>query len=148
MKRLLYLVSTALIVAAIVPANPSASESRGSSSHRLRKVYAHFAEPYQYKPRTLYIGNYLIEKLEWSRWNYSTTTGAGVFPYNNCKPYCAAGHITRYETTVTLGRQVLCPGKHVFIYTRLKYTLPPTAPTDGATFTMSCSGRYKGFHEL
>jgi hypothetical protein len=112
------------------------------------KVYAHFAEPYQFKPRTLYIGNYAIEELEWSRWNYSITTGAGIFPYNNCKPYCAAGHITRYETTVTLGRPVRCPGKSAYIYTRLRYTLPPSAPNGGAAFTMSCSGRYKGFHQL
>ena len=142
MKRLLNLGLIAAVVAMLVPVSAS---SKYEGHH---KVYAHFGEKWQVKPRTLYIGNYTIEELEWAHWNSRATVGEGIFPYNNCQPSCAAGHISRYETWVVLRRAIRCPGRRSYIYTKLTYLLPRSAPSGGATFTMSCSGRFKSFHQL
>jgi len=85
MKRLLLLLPITLVASALVAAAGSAKYWPHP------KVYAHFAEKWQVKPRTLYVGNYAIENLEWAHWNSRATVGEGIFPYNNCRPSCAAG---------------------------------------------------------
>jgi hypothetical protein len=142
MKRAILLVSIALVAAALAPASATA---RYEGHH---KVYAHFADVWQVKPRTLYIGNYAIEDLKWAHWNSRSTLGEGIFPYNDCRPYCAAGHITRYETTVVLRWPIRCPGRRSYVYTKLTYLLPLSAPNGGATFRRTCSGRIRDFHQL
>ena len=85
----------------------------------------------------------IVTGLEW-QWGRSTAVGHGVWGYNDCQPYCAAGKITDYEATITLldpaGGQFTAlleetGGPHGFVES---YLLP--AKAGGAPWTTTAPG--------
>lgn len=104
------------------------------------KVYVKFGGLRQFRPRVLYSGNQAIGPLHWRSWGGSSAGATGVFPSNDCVPYCAAGHITNYPVKVRVSRIRLC-GSTDF-YTHLRYRLPRSAPGPSLTsYVLNCSGR-------
>jgi hypothetical protein len=81
------------------------------------------AERVRRKPRLIVIGaSQAIERLHhWRGWDGPRAVATGVFPYNNCRPYCAAGKITMVPVTVTLSNPGPCG--NIFTYRRLEYVL-------------------------
>ena len=47
-------------------------------------------------------GNLWIGELRWKGWGTATVTAAGTVHYNDCTPYCAAGHFHTAPGTATL----------------------------------------------
>ena len=65
-------------------------------------------------------------------------------PYNDCRPYCAKGHITPYETTVTLSRIIRCHDRRNYIHSKIKYVLEAGAPFHETHYLINCAGRVRG----
>jgi hypothetical protein len=88
-----------------------------------------------YRPRSVYFGNQVIFHARWYSWGTLVARGRGTYPYNDCKPYCAVGHITTYPVLVRLSRIDLCNGD--LAYGRLRYHFPGRKPPLGPrTFTI------------
>ncbi len=69
-----------------------------------------------YKPRRIVFGaSQRIDKLRWTSWGGQTARGWGAYPYNDCVPYCAAGHITWYRIRAVLSKRRLCNGRYQYL---------------------------------
>jgi hypothetical protein len=66
--------------------------------------------------------NYWIGALRWKGWGSATATAAGRVHYNDCAPYCAAGHFHTISGTATLTKLKAgkCRGAAARFYTRLR----------------------------
>jgi hypothetical protein len=66
--------------------------------------------------------NYWIAALKWKGWGTATATTAGKVHYNDCTPYCAAGHFHVIPGTATLSnlKAGKCDGAAARFYTRLR----------------------------
>lgn len=56
--------------------------------------------------------NLLLSHLRWTSFGGSVARGSGDYSYNDCNPYCAAGHFHSYPITVVLSRPKTCPDGH------------------------------------
>lgn len=88
------------------------------------------------RPRIIYIGaSQRIYELRWRSWNGRVARGRGIFPFNNCIPYCAAGRITEYPVRVKLSSPRRCGSR--FRYLRLTWSYagrkPPRVGRRGST---------------
>jgi hypothetical protein len=65
--------------------------------------------------------NYWIAALEWRGWGTATARAAGRVHYNDCTPYCAAGHFHTIPGTASLSNLKAgeCKGAPARFYTRL-----------------------------
>lgn len=76
-----------------------------------------------------------IHSINWKSWDGWRAHGAGTFPFNDCRPYCAAGTITPYPVKVVLSRPKWCGGP--FRYVKLTWTFkgkpPPQVGERGST---------------
>jgi len=78
------------------------------------------------KPASIMIAcadaNYWIAHLTWKGWGTATATAAGDVHYNDCTPYCAAGHFHVITGTATLSslEAGTCKGAAARFYTRLR----------------------------
>ncbi|HYI36251.1 MAG TPA: hypothetical protein VEX39_06590 [Thermoleophilaceae bacterium] len=107
---------------------------------RVRVVFTGNPGQLQYRPRTLYFGaaGYLPVR-RWSSWNGRVARGRGVFPFNDCNPYCAAGKVTRYPVSVRLSRPRLCNGR--YRYSILSWrVIGPRVPAGGRSYRHSFAG--------
>ena len=43
-----------------------------------------------------------LESLHWTNWNSKLASAWGTYYYNDCIPYCAAGHIRKFPVLVVL----------------------------------------------
>ena len=66
--------------------------------------------------------NYWIAALKWKGWGTATATAAGKVHYNDCTPYCAAGHFHTVSGTATLSRLRAgkCRAAPARFYTRVR----------------------------
>jgi hypothetical protein len=64
--------------------------------------------------------NEYVTDVRWSSWTATGAAGTGIAHYNDCKPYCAAGHFRAAAATVTLSKPVSCKGTVVFTSVRLR----------------------------
>jgi hypothetical protein len=77
------------------------------------------------KPATIMLacgdGNFWISDLHWNGWGSATATATGEVHYNDCKPYCAAGHfhVIPGSATLTKLKAGTCQGAPARFYTRL-----------------------------
>jgi hypothetical protein len=44
----------------------------------------------------------LLLRLHWTNWNSKLASAWGTYYYNDCIPYCAAGHIHKFPVLVVL----------------------------------------------
>ena len=67
-------------------------------------------------------GNYWAGALKWKGWGTATATAGAQVHYNDCTPYCAAGHFHVIPGTATLSnlKAGTCRGESVLFYTRLR----------------------------
>ncbi|MGZ4372217.1 MAG: hypothetical protein ACXVRQ_08480 [Gaiellaceae bacterium] len=78
------------------------------------------------KPSSIMIAcadaNYWIDHLAWKGWGTAAATSAGKVHYNDCTPYCAAGHFHVIPGTATLSslKAGTCKGAAARFYTRLR----------------------------
>ena len=78
------------------------------------------------KPSSIMIAcadaNYWISHLKWKGWGNATTMSAGEVHYNDCTPYCAAGHFHVIPGVATLSnlKAGTCKGAAARFYTRLR----------------------------
>jgi hypothetical protein len=74
---------------------------------------------------------WLLEGLRWTTWTATEATATGTFVYNDCVPYCAAGHHHQVPgTQVTLTRPVRGAGGHL-LWSRLQQSPQPSGYTSG-----------------
>ena len=84
------------------------------------------------RPRVLYFGaSGYLPVTRWSSWNGRVARGRGIFPYNDCIPYCAEGTVTRYPARVTLSRPRRCGGRYRYLTLRWRVIGPQ--PRHGGT---------------
>jgi hypothetical protein len=55
-----------------------------------------------------------IKDVRWLTYGGSTASANGMFGVNDCKPNCAAGHITWEPTHFTVGYVGPCKGKRSY----------------------------------
>jgi hypothetical protein len=60
--------------------------------------------------------NYLIDHLRWQTWGGRVALGTGSLQYNDCIPYCAAGHFHREAVTIHLYKRRACAGYSGLFY--------------------------------
>ena len=85
-------------------------------------------------------GGWVLEHLHWSRWTASEATAVGTFIYNDCHPYCAAGHFHAVPgTQVTLTAPVHGTGGQL-VWSHLTQSPEPpgyaTGPLHGGPFPL------------
>ncbi len=123
-----------LVLTPSAPASPlggTVADRSGTSrvgaadaSDAARKVYfIDTAERLTRTPRWIATGaSQVIQRLHgWRGWDGPRAVGRGIFPYNDCKPFCASGTITRIPVTVILSDPRPCG--RVLAYRRLEYLL-------------------------
>jgi hypothetical protein len=66
--------------------------------------------------------NFWIASLEWHGWGTTTTKATGTVHYNDCNPYCAAGHFHTVPGSATLSilKAGTCKGEPARFYTHLR----------------------------
>ena len=87
------------------------------------------------RPSVLPIGaSQAIYDVDWSSWGGKRVRGTGVFPANDCIPYCdAAGSITRHRVALTLTRKRVCRGYDEYLslrYRPLQGSIPRATKLD------------------
>jgi hypothetical protein len=55
-------------------------------------------------------GNFGVRRLRWTGWGETFAAATGVAFANDCKPYCAAGHMHSYQAIVVASGTQHCPG--------------------------------------
>ena len=92
------------------------------------------------RPRSLVIAcgdaNFRLVHLRWRHWNRRRARATGAVLYNDCNPYCAAGHFHTQATPIVAFRPRRGPRGH-YQYTRLRYRF------DGRSYTLHVS--YDGY---
>ena len=82
----------------------------------------------RYRPKTVYFGaSQFIKRIRWASWGRSVAKGKGVYPVNDCIPYCAAGSYTDYPVLVRLSRPRFCNGHYQYL--RMTRTYRGKRPT-------------------
>ncbi len=61
-------------------------------------------------------GNWLVNRLRWSRWGGRVAIGTGIERQKSCDPSCAAGRIVSQPVTVRLYRRRACAGRTHLYY--------------------------------
>jgi len=75
-----------------------------------------------YRPRTVFFGAHsAIVRVHWFSWGGRRARGTGLLEYNDCLPFCARGHITRYRVHLTLSDRGFCDAAGELAYRRLVY---------------------------
>jgi hypothetical protein len=54
--------------------------------------------------------NFGVRRLRWTGWGESFAAATGVAYANDCKPYCAAGHMHDYQAVLVASGRQTCPG--------------------------------------
>jgi hypothetical protein len=76
----------------------------------------------RYQPRIVYFGaSQRIYGIVWRRWGGPVASGTGIYPVNDCVPYCTAGSIVDYPVSVRLSRRRLCNGYVQYLTMRRTY---------------------------
>jgi hypothetical protein len=73
----------------------------------------------KYKPDKVIVacgdGNFVIVKLEWSKWTRKAASGSGTGKLNDCMPNCAQGQFHSYKVKLIASKPVTCSnGKREF----------------------------------
>jgi len=80
----------------------------------------------RYRPTHIIIacgdGNLYVTGIHWRRWNGLQAFGTGVGHYNDCTPYCAAGHFHTQAITLRAYRPTYCMDADKWQYSRLAYS--------------------------
>ena len=76
----------------------------------------------------------VLEKLKWSKWNYRTAKGTGVYYYDDCKPNCLVGSYRQHRVNVQLTTPKTVDGIRVF--TKAKVTFPEGSGQSNKTFQL------------
>lgn len=61
-------------------------------------------------------GNTELYKIHWKSWNLKGAFGYGQYAYNDCHPYCAAGHVHFFNVAVQLSKLRYFNGKPYLTY--------------------------------
>jgi len=81
------------------------------------------------RPQTIVIacgdGNFGAIGLRWTSWAPSSAVATGTGQQNDCKPYCAAGHVQAYPISIRLSDPVTCvAGRREFARISWHWTTP------------------------
>src|SRR5687768_11627034 len=78
------------------------------------------------KPKTLYFGaSGRIRSINWRTWDGPRARGRGKYPYNNCRPSCADGNVTRYRVRTVLSKVRYCGGPYRYVKLSWVFRNPP-----------------------
>ena len=108
---------------------------------RERVYFSGALDSLRYRPKKIYFGNTRpITDLRWRRWGHGVARGRGVFHYNDCDPYCAAGHYTSYRVTLRLKRIRRCDGRLQYLDLIWRYvgSKPPGPGSQKSSFGWKC----------
>jgi hypothetical protein len=115
---------------------------RAAYKTRERVYFSGALDSLRYKPKQVYFGNTApITGLRWRRWGHSVARGRGVFHYNDCDPYCAAGSFTSYRVNLRLSRIRRCDGRLQYLTLVWRYvgSKPPGGSSSvRTTFGWKC----------
>jgi hypothetical protein len=68
-----------------------------------------------YKPKLVVLGaGTPIKDVQWLSYGGETAKARGMFAVNDCKPTCAAGHITWEPTSFSVSYRGPCKGKYSY----------------------------------
>ena len=73
----------------------------------------------RYKPDKVIVacgdGNFVVVKLEWTKWTRKAASGSGTGKLNDCMPNCAQGQFHSYKVKLIASKPVTCSnGKREF----------------------------------
>ena len=73
--------------------------------------------------------NFGVRKLRWTGWGSPFAAATGVAYANDCKPYCAAGHMHTYQAVVVVSGTQQCPdGKTAYSRITVAFVGPSPYP--------------------
>src|SRR2546423_5191350 len=112
MKRLVLMVVAVALLGAL-----AAASAVGASHVRIPGCGG--ADRAAYKPDTVIVacgdGNFVVVKLEWTKWTRKAAGGSGTGKLNNCMPNCAQGQFRSYKVKLIASKPVTCSnGKREF----------------------------------
>lgn len=104
-----------LTLASALLVSPGMVSLGDAASSRIYTIDAR-GEPL-YKPHSLNFGaNGLLHKNRWTSWGGTRARGRGIFPFNDCTPDCARGHVTSYRVRLILSRVVTCKDRPTYVH--------------------------------
>jgi hypothetical protein len=117
--------ATCLIAAALLVSSLAAFADAGAGPTATasgQRTYAKFAFGRQYKPRTFRFGmSGRVTSMSWSKWGRKIARGRGIYQFNNCIPFCAAGTIIPTPASVVLTGREPCGTRFIFRRFKLYY---------------------------
>jgi hypothetical protein len=96
-------------------AHPAGTAGRASAGHAAASpVVVSCAGKNQTRPSQFVLacgdGNAGLTHLSWAAWGTSAAFGHGTYEFNDCVPYCAAGHGHHFAVLTALWRPEALPG--------------------------------------
>lgn len=62
-----------------------------------------------------------LTKMHWSTWSATAASASGTYTFNDCTPYCAAGHFHSDPATVSLSKVVATAHGREFSLLKVTY---------------------------
>jgi|SRR5271165_5133037 len=139
--------STALaLTAAARPSRPSAVTVAATTTV---PVLVNCAMKAQTRPRQYILacgdGNFYLDKLKWAAWGSSSAFAEGINTFNDCVPFCAAGHFHSFPVLAALWRAEPRPGhtgQRYFTRLTLIYTGNRTYSAGGKLHRLPATATY------
>ena len=90
-------------------------------------------------------GNFYLDKLNWAAWGSSSAFAEGINTFNDCVPFCAAGHFHSFPVLAALWRAEPRPGhmgQRYFTRLTLIYTGNRTYSAGGKLHRLPATATY------
>jgi len=91
-------------------------------------------------------GNFYLDKLNWAAWGSSSAFAEGINTFNDCVPFCAAGHFHSFPVLAALWRAEPRPGhvgQRYFTRLTLIYTGNRTYSAGGKLHRFPATATYR-----
>ena len=105
---------------------PASVASAGSGSNRLRVFFPKDCQHNVYKPKSFVVtcadANFVVKKVDYSRYGTRSARGTGTASINTCEPSCVAGKFKNDPVSFTLSRVRQCGDVQQFRRLTIRFT--------------------------
>jgi len=105
---------------------PASVASAGSGSNQLRVFFPKDCQHNVYKPKSFVVtcadANFVVNKVDYSRYGTRSARGTGTASINTCNPNCAAGKFKNYPVSFTLSKVRQCGDVPQFRRLTIRFT--------------------------
>ena len=112
--------------AVLAIAVPASVASAGSGSTQLRVFFPKDCQHNVYKPKSFVVtcadANFVVKKVDYTRYGTRTARGTGTASVNTCNPSCVAGTFKSYPVTFRLSRVRQCGDVPQFRRLTIRFT--------------------------